>query len=80
MDAEKIIEHLIEIKEKQAEMSADVKNMSATLGSHIADDKQIADEVASLRREHQRVKGAVAALGSLAGVAGVVKAWLSLKS
>lgn len=80
MDKETLLEHLIEIKEGQAGMRADFRAMTKSFEQHLIDDAVIKVDVADLKKDQQRLKGALTVLVGLGSLGAAIKAWLSLKS
>jgi peptidoglycan hydrolase CwlO-like protein len=73
MTFETLVEHLMEIKEKQAETYAKVESLDEKLDRHTESSSEAKKEIESLKRDVNKAKGAIAFIGLLAVVMGIAK-------
>jgi FtsZ-binding cell division protein ZapB len=71
MDRDELLNHLIEIKERQAAMHSDVQNMSRNIEAHEEVHEKLRSDVDSLQKDMHLAKGLIAVITTVAGYLGI---------
>jgi FtsZ-binding cell division protein ZapB len=71
MNSEELLNHLIEIKERQAAMHSDVQNMSRNIEAHEEVHEKLREDVDSLQKDMHLAKGLMALVTTFAGYLGI---------